>query len=237
MDDVRLGQTSRARWALALVVGAVAWLAATVASQVVPVVLMGLELQGATYAWVALLQLVLGPLAVLLALRIAGCRLRDVGLTASRWRADALVGVAVAAVFALLQFAVIIPATGGAARSDVVANVAQLGDSVGGLLAFVALAWAGSLSEELFFRGHLLTTLRGVFGGGRVAWVVAIVLVTLAFAALHGYQGWAGVIDTGLYGGLAMSLLYAARGCRLTAPIVAHAMWNTIACVVLWTWY
>lgn len=237
MDDTRLRQISRKRWLAALVLGGVAWLAATVASQFVPSVVLGLDLQGATYGWVAVLQLVLGPLAVLLGLRVAGCRLADIGLVGTGWRIDVLIGSGVAVAFALLQFLVVIPATGGAGRSDVIANAAQIGDSVGGLAAFVALAWAGALSEELFFRGHLLTAARGVLGGGRVAWIVAVLLVTLAFAALHGYQGWAGMIDTGLYGGLAMTLLYVARGCRLTAPIVAHATWNTIASVVLWLQY
>lgn len=237
MDDSRPGRASRGRWLAALLVGAVAWLAATVASQWIPSVVFGLELQGAAYAWVALFQLVLGPAAVLLGLRVAGCRLGDVGWDSARWRVDALIGAGIAVVFALLQFVVVIPATGGADRSDVVANAAQIGDSIGGLAAFIALAWAGALSEELFFRGHLLAALRGILGRGRGAWIAAVLLVSVTFAALHGYQGVAGMIDTGLYGGLAMTLLYVARGCRLTAPIVAHAMWNTIASVIIWSQY
>ncbi|MBD8524620.1 CPBP family intramembrane glutamic endopeptidase [Pseudomarimonas arenosa] len=232
-----LPPATRMRCFIAFIVGCVLWLAATVLSHVVPTVALGLELVGLTFAIVAAIQLVLGPLAVWLALRIPGWTLADIGLRRAHWRADAAIGFAVAAVFAVLQFGLIIPATGGAERSDVVANVAQLGHSVPGLLAFIALAWAGSLSEELFFRGFLLNVLRRLFGSGRLAIILASAFVIVFFAALHGYQGWAGMIDTSLYGGLTMTLLYLWRGGRLTACIVAHAGWNTIACIALWGWF
>lgn len=228
---------TRTRWLAAALVGLVLWLIGTIASQAIPQVLLGLELKGAAFAIVAAIQLVLGPLAVFLALRLVGKRLTDVGLVATQWKVDAVIGLAIAVAFALLQFLLIIPATGGAERADVVANLTQLGDAPSGVLAFIVLAWAGALSEELFFRGLLLTTLRGLFGGGRGATIAASAGVITLFAALHGYQGWAGVIDTGLYGGLTLTALYFLRGCRLTACIVAHAGWNSIASMVLWAYY
>jgi membrane protease YdiL (CAAX protease family) len=39
-----------------------------------------------------------------------------------------------------------------------------------------------------------------------------------------------------MYGGLTLTLLYLWRR-RLTACIVAHALWNTIATVVIYRWY
>ncbi|MBW3549323.1 MAG: CPBP family intramembrane metalloprotease, partial [Proteobacteria bacterium] len=143
-----------------------------------------------------------------------------------------------AVVFATaLQFLLIIPATGGAQRSDIIVNTAQIGGTLPGLFAIIALAWAGSLSEELFFRGLLLNGLQRIFGGGRVATTAAGLVVILVFASLHGYQGWAGMVDTGLYGGLAMTLLYLWRDRRLTACIVAHAGWNTIAACTIYAAY
>jgi membrane protease YdiL (CAAX protease family) len=53
---------------------------------------------------------------------------------------------------------------------------------------------------------------------------------------LHGYQGWAGVIDSGLYGGVTLTLLYLWRR-KLTACIVAHALWNSLAAVLLFSLY
>ena len=183
-----------------------------------------------------MLRAALGFLAVAASLLVVRRRPRDVGLVADRWRQDAAVGAAVAVGFALLQAIVLIPATGGAGRSDVVANAAQIGDTVGGVFGFVALAWTGAFAEELFFRGLFLTAVWGALGRSAGALAVAVVATTALFAAGHGYQGWAGVIDTGLYGGLSMSLLYLWRGRRLTAPIVAHALWNTLATIGIALW-
>lgn len=237
MERNEMPAVGRRRWLVALLVGAALWLGATVLSQVVPTVMLGLDLSGVAFAWVAGIQLLLGPLAVLAGLRIAKRRLRDVGLVRREWLADASIGMGVAIAFAALQFLLIIPATGGAQRSDIIVNTAQIGGTLPGLFAIIALAWAGSLSEELFFRGLLLNGLQRIFGGGRVATTAAGLVVILVFASLHGYQGWAGMVDTGLYGGLAMTLLYLWRDRRLTACIVAHAGWNTIAACTIYAAY
>lgn len=227
---------TKRQWGGALLLGTILWFTALVASEIIPQVFLGLELEGPTYALVGVIRAVLGLAAVAIALRFVRFRLRDIGLVSARWRNDALIGAAIAVVFALVQFLVIIPNTGGAARSDVAANVAQIGDSAWGVFGFVVLAWTGAFSEELFFRGHFYTTLRNLLGGSNAALVVAVVATVVLFAAGHGYQGWAGVVDTGFYGGLTLTLLYIWRG-RLTACIVAHALWNTLATVALYLWY
>lgn len=220
----------------ALTLGAFLWLAGTLASQFVPQVVLGLELEGITFALVGLFQLVLGSIAVWLALRLVGMRLRDIGATLEGWQAEAMIGAAVAIAFGLVQFLVVIPATGGGSRSDIVANAAQIGATWWGVLGFTVLAWTGGLSEELLFRGHFVTLLRRLLGDSPVALTVVVLLVTVLFAAGHGYQGWAGVIDTGLYGGLTLTLLFLWRR-RLTACVVAHALWNTIAATAIFLWY
>ena len=227
---------SKGRWLVALLLGAVLWLAAVFASHLIPQVGLGLRLEGWPYGLVGLIQIVLTPLVLALALRPVGLGLRELGLTTRGFGADVAIGAAVAVAFALLQFLVIIPATGGAARSDVAMNAAQLGDSLWGVAGFILLAWTGGAAEELFFRGHLLTGLRALFGPSRGGTVGAVALVTVVFALLHGYQGWAGVVDSGLYGGLTLTLLFLWRR-SLTACIVAHALWNTLAVVGIYLWY
>lgn len=227
---------SKARWMGALLLGSVLWFTALIASEIVPQVVLGLDLVGPTYALVGVIRALLGLAAVAVGLRVVGLQLRGVGLVTDRWRSDALIGAGVAIAFAIVQFLVIIPNTGGATRSDVVANVAQIGGSLGGVFGFVVLAWTGAFSEEIFFRGHFFTTLRHSLGRSAAALVVAFAATVVLFALGHGYQGWAGVVDTGLYGGLTLTLLYVWRG-RLTACIVAHALWNTLATVALYLWY
>lgn len=227
---------SKVRWATALLLGIVLAVSADVAAQFIPLVLLDLPPEGLTFALVGVLKLTLGLSAVALGLRLVRLRFRDVGFVADHWRSDVWVGFAVAAVFALVQFLVIIPLTGGADRSDIVVESARIGDSLAGVVGLLTLSWMGVFFEELFFRGLIFNTLRGVLGPSRLALYAVVAITTLLFAAGHGYQGWAGVLDTGFYGGLTLTLLYVWRG-RLTACIVAHALWNTFAVVAIYLWY
>ena len=159
------------------------------------------------------------------------------GFTLERARADALIGAGVAVAWAALQFGVLIPLTGGGERADVVVNAQQIGTTYAGLAAFVLLAWGGGFAEEVFFRAHLMTSLRGMLGHSKMASALVVLVPTLLFALLHGYQGgWVGMLDTGAFGGLTLSLIFLLRG-RLLACVVAHALWNTIATVVIFRWY
>lgn len=220
---------SRMRWLLALVLGTVLWALALGASFVLPQTLLGLRFGGATHAVSGVLQLLLGFGAIFLVCRAAGLRWPDIGVTRSSWRTDVLVGLAVAAGFALLQFGLIIPLTGGAQRSDVVANLEQLRGGAGAMPGLATLSILGAIAEELLFRGLLLHGISALLGRTRVAWATAVVVVTVLFGAVHGYQGWAGVVDTALYGVLTLSLLCLWRRGRITAAIAAHAGWNAIA--------
>lgn len=98
------------------------------------------------------------------------------------------------------------------------------------------LAWTSAFAEELFFRGFFVNSLRKILGDSRPAVALTLTTTTLVFAAAHGYQGWSGVIDSGLYGGLTLTLLFLWRA-RLTACVFAHASWNTIAAIVVYLWY
>lgn len=229
--------TSRLRWLSAVLVGTVLWALALAGSFVLPQTLLGLSFGGATHAISGVLQLLLGTVAIFLACRIAGLRWKDIGITRTSWRADVLAGLAVAAGFALLQFGLLIPLTGGAQRSDVVANLAQLQGGAAAVGGMATLAVLGAIAEELLFRGLLLHGIAAVLGGKRAGWAASVVLVTLLFGAVHGYQGWAGVVDTAMYGGLTLSLLCLWRGGRVTAAIAAHAGWNAIAVVCLLLMY
>ena len=219
----------------ALLFGLLAWYAAAIVADYV-LVRSGLP-AGARYAILGAVELFLGGAAILLALRIADMRAADAGLRSDHLASDMAVGLGIAAAFAALQFLVIIPATGGAERSDIVANAAQVGETPGSLAGILVLALLGSTSEELLFRGLLLAGIARLDGGGTLAKAGATVVVVVLFALSHGYQGWAGIIDTGLFGGLLLSLTYWWRGMRLAAPIAAHAAWNVIAAIIIFAAY
>lgn len=220
---------TRGRWWLAILLGTLLWAAALGASFVLPQVLLGLRMGPDIYAIAGLLQLLLGGLAIVLACRVGRLRWARIGITGEAWQRDLLIGLAVAAAFAVLQFGLIIPLTGGAARSDVATNLEQLRGGNQVLLGLLTLGVLGAVAEELLFRGLLLNGIGQALGGRRWAKSAAVLVVVLLFGAAHGYQGWSGVIDTALYGGLTLSLLCLWRGGRITVAIAAHAGWNAIA--------
>jgi membrane protease YdiL (CAAX protease family) len=218
-------------------VGALLWALAVFIAHSFPVIFLGRDLQGSTFAIVAMLFAPLAFGAVWLGLRLARCPLSAAGFTLENAGTDVLVGTVVAAIWAALQFLIIIPLTGGAQRPDVVVNAEQIGTSLLGLAAFVLLAWGGGFAEEVFFRSHLMTTLRAIFGTSHAATALVVLVPTALFAMVHGYQGgWIGMLDTGAFGGATLSLLFLRRG-RLMPCVVAHGLWNTIASVVIFMWY
>lgn len=229
------GDHSRRRWLASSVLGLVLGVGAIVLSQVVPALFLG-ELQGLDFALVGLLQLLLVPIGIRIGLRPVGLSLSEIGVRGPNLLKDSGIGIGVAGLFALLQFSVLIPATGGRAREDVVTNMAQIGGDLSGVIGVTVLALTGVFAEELLFRGHLLTTLRNGLGRSRAALVGAVAVVTLVFGLLHGYQGWSGIIDTSLYGGVTLSLLFIATRGRIAAAFLAHASWNIIAVLVMHRW-
>lgn len=229
-------RTSPLRLTIMLLLALPAFLAAMMASQIVPTVLMDRELTGPVMPLVGIIQLGLGLLLIAGLLRIGRLDWRAIGWRLDGWPKELAIGLGIAAIFALLQFGFIIPATGGAERSDVVANLAQIGEgpvAIGSMLLFQLM---GPTIEEFWFRGLLLNGVAYLAGRGNVGKVIAVAVTTLLFALSHGYQGVAGMIDTGLYGGLTLSLLYFWRK-SLIAPIAAHVGWNMLAVLGLATIY
>lgn len=87
-------------------------------------------------------------------------------------------------------------------------------------LLSLALVLAVGFHEELLFRGLLLTHLRRASG----RWIVAIVLSSLLFGALHFVQGWIAMIQvTGL--SVVLSLIFIASRSILTVGL-AHAAFD-----------
>lgn len=222
--------------AMVLLLGSFLYVFIAFSSQIIPFVLFGLPQLGMSFVIVGFIQLIVGLYAISFSLRCINLKFSNVGFTTDHLGKDVLIGASVAIIFALLQFLIIIPNTGGAERSDVVANSSQVGSSLSGVIGMLGLVWTSVFFEELFFRGFFFTVLRRLLGNSRFSLSAAIIVTVLFFGALHGYQGWVGVIDTALYGGLILTLLYVWRG-RLTACIVAHGLWNTLAVMGVYLWY
>ena len=88
------------------------------------------------------------------------------------------------------------------------------------------LAVTAAAGEELFFRLFLPLTVAGATGSAALALAVA----AAAFAAVHRYQGWRGMVATGA-AGLLLAAVYLGSG-ALWLAMVAHLAINLNALVV-----
>lgn len=101
------------------------------------------------------------------------------------------------------------------------------GPAIGLVVAGILVIVGAAVSEEVFFRGF-------VYGGLRSAMPIpaAAVISGILFGSLHLVSGdWAVAIQLSLLGVL-LALIYERTG-SLWTPIVAHAINNTIAFIVL----
>jgi hypothetical protein len=88
--------------------------------------------------------------------------------------------------------------------------------------------WIGAaIGEELILRGFLLSKFTTLFGGGRLALVLAVLAQAIWFGAGHVSQGVSGMIMAGAIGAvLGAFFLTRARG-ALVPLIIAHGLINT----------
>lgn len=199
--------------------------------------------QGRNFALLGVAQLVLVVGVLRVGTRMLGMTFQDIGLrapdfTSGPFRHDLLLGIGAAAVWIAVQFLVLFPQTGGAARPDI-AEILQMVDG-----RWMNVLWylplgvlGGGVAEELYNRGFFITVLTDILGGGKTiarasgnpGWpaLVAVALSVVFFAAGHlpsGLVDWVDILIPSI--GYAALFLYTGR---LTACIVAHSIWNSVA--------
>lgn len=220
------------RWLLTLVIGVLLWEVGKVLGNLAAVIVAGDEaaIYGSFWPLITLsiVQAAVTVFGIKYVWRIVNGDWTSIGFVSKHWKQDVLYGAAVGLALALLQFFVILPLTGGAQRTDVIASAEIMGSNPFSLIAAIILGWfAGAFSEEIFYRGHFIRSLSTLFGGGPWAVGISSLLSIALFAYGHSYQGWIGILNTGFVA-LIFTLLFLWRK-RLTAGIVAHGIYNTLA--------
>ena len=95
---------------------------------------------------------------------------------------------------------------------------------------FGALCAGSGVAEELVYRGLLMFLI--AYYAPRLTIVVVALMVSAVFGLGHAYQGWRGVVSTGL-SGLVFTILYVASG-SILLPAVIHSAGNLQVVVILW---
>ena len=113
------------------------------------------------------------------------------------------------------------PARGRHAEPAVHATLALLPRTTAERRLFTLVGITAGVCEEWLYRGFLLAVVAAV-GGGGLPEPVLIAIAALAFGLAHAYQGLAGIVSTGVLGGV-MAGLYLGTG-SLLLPVVLHAV-------------
>ena len=93
---------------------------------------------------------------------------------------------------------------------------------------------ARAFGEEMAWRGYLMNRIADLGKHTRLAWIVSLVTVNVAFGYAHSYQGITGIIDEGLMGVL-LGVLYLGTGCNLSVPIIAHGIADTVDLLLIFS--
>lgn len=133
-----------------------------------------------------------------------------------------------AAVWSLIQLSVVMPiANHLSGTTQDLSDFKELEGNVAMLVALLVLSWTlAALGEELAYRGYLLTRVRQLFGPGRAALLIAVMVSSILFGIAHAEQGGIGIAITTL-DALAFSCLRF-RYKTLWASVFAHGFNNTI---------
>lgn len=173
---------------------------------------------------------------ILLALRLQGQPIATIGfsLPANFWRTVALgifAGIVIELIALFLTTPLIIGVFG--VEPDY-SELRELEGNLSFLLFLLLFSWVvAAIGEEMCFRGFLMHRTASLFGDGRTAWAIALVLTSVLFGWGHTEQGVAGWVQEGL-AGFWLGCLFLLAKRNLVLPIVAHGVSNTIALTLIY---
>ena len=143
------------------------------------------------------------------------------GRTSARGLAAMIVGVL--ALSQALESLAVLSGVGAGPALDWMTGALATASARGVVLAVIVIGVLAPVGEELFFRGYMLTRLRGVWSGGP-----AVLVTALAFGLIHG-ELVHGVLATGI--GLYLGALVERAGSVVPA-VICHAANNTVSVIL-----
>lgn len=171
-----------------------------------------------------------------LSLRLRGATWRDVGLSLPRnLILTVLAGIVLGLLllFSDLYFIEPLLSRWLGAKPDLSQFAALKGNVVLLLLSVILIAWVlAAFGEEMAYRGCILNRLAELLGGGKIAWGVAVVVMSALFGVIHLWQGLIGVV-TAIKAGLIFGGLYLGARRNLWLPIITHGVYDMAAFVLI----
>jgi membrane protease YdiL (CAAX protease family) len=112
------------------------------------------------------------------------------------------------------------PGRGRHAEPEAHATLSLLPRTAGERRLFTLVGVTAGVCEEWLYRGFFLAVVASLAGGLPTG--VLVLVAAAAFGLAHAYQGWVGIVTTGLLGGV-MAAVYLQTG-SLLLPVLLHAV-------------
>jgi len=124
-----------------------------------------------------------------ISLRVRKLRWRDAGLARYRsWPVTVALGVVLGAALEAFQLLVTQPILVRLiGKQPDLEDFRSLTGNLKMTLLFIALSWTlAAFGEELVWRGYLMSRVADVFGRKETAWIMSLLLISIAFGLAHG---------------------------------------------------
>lgn len=109
--------------------------------------------------------------------------------------------------------------------------------SVWAYLTWIVVGFVlGGLLEEILFRGFLITRISKFLTASKIRDLLALIITSILFGLCHLYQGWSGVISTGIIGFI-FGIIFLAFHKNLWYAILTHGFVNATALTILYFGY
>ena len=171
-----------------------------------------------------------------ISLRLRGMRWKDIGWSVYRtWKHTLAIGTIAGILIVAFELFVSGPLlTYWTGKPADLAEFRPLVGSFKLLLLVLALNWTiAAIGEEFVYRGYLLNRLAEFGKGRRMSWMASAIASSVVFAFAHTYQGVTGVVEAGI-DGLLLAVLYLRFDRRLSLPVIAHGVSNTVDLVLIY---
>ena len=176
-----------------------------------------------------LLEAAITFVLLFLVMRAHGETLKEMGLSWERWRAHALLGLAIVPILFVVNYIVYIVflafLPGYVRETNPLTEIIRTPQDL--MLFITAALIAGGIKEEMQ-RAFILRRFQACLGGARLG----LFLWSASFGMGHYVQGPQAVVAAGTFG-LLFGIVYLARR-NLVTPMVTHGAYDTIALLGYW---
>lgn len=102
------------------------------------------------------------------------------------------------------------------------------------LIIILAVMWImAAFGEEFFFRAYVMNRLGHLLGNNHFSWILAAVISAFSFGLAHAYQGYNGMIITGIVG-LVLALAFYNNRNNLFVGILTHGIYDTYGIILIY---